>query len=476
MSDTFYRQVIKTEEYDYVIDKGALTGVVAGATADKFAAISSLRIFGMKKGSCEFLGFPGHYLINTAGESVDDLSSMSCFQMLEAPCLVHFADEGNVAEIALEWKFMNEKLYAITIPTDVWISNSDPDKDGKWVSERDATPKKLSVLSYITKIQNRNGQPLETNFNRWIKDHSPHFKDLKIASLADTRAWCQYQQFERNVALVSELAHRDIVMEVTGTLEKEASKKGSKNSNAECALTDAQKVLLDKRKSVLSEAIAQLTLHVQRMAVPLSQRCLELDVQPNDGGESITPKLIQLSAGCTSEQSTKLYSLVSKAPKLSLVMDGKGSVPFACSPMKHEVEAPAVLQNDSVQPVGEGDSSTGNKENDCEDVSLGSAYPKRARKQVSRLDAELSLASNNVNKKTKTTATNSKSNMPRVTLFLDTPDLSAEHPAEPKKRGPYKKTGLYSRDPLKAVQARQAARAKESPKLNNLGKSQKFEF
>lgn len=178
MSDTFYRELIKAEVYDYVIDKGALTGFMVGGAADKVAAMNSLRIIRMKKGSSEFLDFPGHYLINNASENFEDLGLLPCFQSLQAPCLVHFADEGNVAEIALEWEFMNDKLYAITIPTNVWISSSDPDKNGKWVSERDATPKKLSVLSYITHIQNRNSQPLETNFNQWLKDHSPHFKDL----------------------------------------------------------------------------------------------------------------------------------------------------------------------------------------------------------------------------------------------------------------------------------------------------------
>lgn len=136
MADMLYREMIKPDDYNYVIDKGAITEVVVGGAVGEFASISSLRIFGLKKGVCEFLEVPGHYLINTASDNVDDFGSPPCLQVLEAPCVVHFCDEGNVAEIALEWKFMNNKLYAITIPTDVWISNSDPDKDGKWVNER----------------------------------------------------------------------------------------------------------------------------------------------------------------------------------------------------------------------------------------------------------------------------------------------------------------------------------------------------
>lgn len=197
------------------------------------------------------------------------------------------------------------------------------------------------MLSYVTKIKNTNGQPMETNFNRWLKDHSPHFKSLKLSSLLDARAWCQCGRFKSNIALVSELAERKLVAEVSGESENEQKKKSksSDSSTGASTLTDGQKFLLDKRKDVLSASMQQLCLHVEKLAVPLGQRCLELDVRdPKNGGDEINPKFIQISVGCTMAAATDLFALLTPE-KLSRVMEGKASLSFMNSPVKPPTSA-----------------------------------------------------------------------------------------------------------------------------------------
>lgn len=116
------------------------------------------------------------------------------------------------------------------------------------------------------------------------------------------------------------------------------------------------------------------------MAAPLAQRYLELDIRSsNDGGQEITPELIRLSAGCKTDEATKLFSLISQAGELSSVMDGKGSVPFACSPVKQKVTVQEPIEVEGVEEPSSVNQESGNS--DVEDVSLLARHTRSARER-----------------------------------------------------------------------------------------------
>lgn len=55
---------IDHDTYDYVIDKGPLVNFTVANATGELQSLSSLRIFGLRKGFSEFADLPGHYLCN----------------------------------------------------------------------------------------------------------------------------------------------------------------------------------------------------------------------------------------------------------------------------------------------------------------------------------------------------------------------------------------------------------------------------
>lgn len=192
---------IDADKYEYVIDKGPATDFQVDERGE-LQSLSSLRVFGLRKGYTEFTKIPGHYMINTwTGAEAEGLQS------LQAPALVHFKDRGLLPAFVLEWKWMNDKLYGQTLATTVKVGNSnDPDKRCTWLTQADVRPVRLALIDSVQPINNRDGVPLKKNFETWLAEHSgERRKVLGLTSLAAHKNWCGYETFSNNFSKVANM-------------------------------------------------------------------------------------------------------------------------------------------------------------------------------------------------------------------------------------------------------------------------------
>ena len=72
------------------------------------SAMYSLRVIGVRaEATFQFPEMPGFYAINTADLTEEE----EAVQVLEAPCICDFNDEGQPSCFVLEWKSFNANLY-----------------------------------------------------------------------------------------------------------------------------------------------------------------------------------------------------------------------------------------------------------------------------------------------------------------------------------------------------------------------------
>lgn len=251
---------VDVDQYDYVVDKGAVTDFELHENGD-LQSFSSLRVFGLRKGYAEFMDVPGHYVMNswTGAEPIGT-------QCLLAPALVHFKDRGLAPAFVLEWKVTNEKVYGMTLPTAVKTgTGGDPDKSEKWLTSADISPVKLALIESVQTIVNRDGLPLKKNLDAWLSNHSgERRKALKLTSLAAHRQWCDYTHFSANMAAVAAVAQT--------ALEK-AVRDGDRSGAAKQI-----EAAISKRLPPLLRMTESLTQHIKLIAVPLSHRFIETEI------------------------------------------------------------------------------------------------------------------------------------------------------------------------------------------------------
>lgn len=450
------RELIDVEFYDYVMDKGPITSVEVGSLATDITAMSSFRIFGLKKGAAAFAELKGHYFVNTTGSQGEDIE-MSAVQLLELPALVKFQDPGQAARIGIEWKFMNSKLYAITIPSDVWVKSSDGDSDGKWVSEKDARPVKLEVLSAVEPLANRDGVPMLRNFESWMSQRSDNFfKMLKIENVSQARAWCRFSEFAGHVELVAVRAEKALRDEVEGTIESDTQNilGKRKKSAAQIPLTESQQQFLDKRMAVLKEALKELVLHLHSVAVPLEQRIIELDFDHEAPAKTLE-EFVRVSSQCSKEKAEQLAALLRKADKLELLRKSQARLTFKLSPLK--ALAPSITAADDEgesNQIADNDSNVGPPTKPEEQEPDGESEPgsrasKRQPKPIERL-IDLCLPPSKGTNATSATKPRGPLKSGGQKLDFSKPD---EVPQKPPR--PYNRTGLHSKDPAVAAAARQ---------------------
>lgn len=252
---------IDEEAYDYVFDKGPLTDFRVGENG-QLESLSSLRVFGLRKGYTEFGELPGHYVMNAWTGQVP--VSVQC---LEAPGLVHFKDCNLAPSFVMEWKFINDKLYAMVLATTVKVGNGgNPDKSDKWLSVADIRPVKLSLIYSVQPVQDRDGMPLQKNLNAWLAEHSgDRRKALSLTSIAAHRQWCCYGNFTKNFSTLSKSVHADF-------------EKGIRNSKHSGPA--AIEAAIAKKLPALLTMTASLEQHIKLISLPLTHRCIEVEIDP----------------------------------------------------------------------------------------------------------------------------------------------------------------------------------------------------
>lgn len=132
-----------------------------------------------------------------------DAESVQC---LQAPAIVHYKDRGVAPSFVLEWKFMNDKLYGMTLATAVKTSGTDPDKAEKWLTAADVRAVRLALMESVQPVENRDGIPLKKNLDLWLSNHGgERRKALSLKSLAAHHQWCSHCNFVEIFALLSKV-------------------------------------------------------------------------------------------------------------------------------------------------------------------------------------------------------------------------------------------------------------------------------
>lgn len=434
---------IDTEnKYDYVLDKGPLTDFQLSDDGT-LQSISSLRVFGLRKGFTEFAELPGHYLINTwTGAEADGA------QLLQAPALVHFKDRSLAPAFVLEWRAVNDKLYGQVLATAVKVGNGhDPDKKSQWLSAADVRPYRLALIESVQPVANRDGAPLKKNLEQWLAEHSgERRKVLGLTSFKACSSWCEYNSFASNTSAV--------VQAVQASMEKSV-REGSKQGQAK--QIDAA---IAKQLKPMLRIADQLAVHLQLIGVPLTHRLVELELDPEVEVHELQHLVwaaLSLSEKQESEKAKLLLDLLTKGEKFRCMQSGKCEAISSLSPL-HEAHAsssddqPQEDRQDEASPAVirqlefDGETSAGPPQNPTADGS------------------EMVVDGDKVDK----TPAGPETRKQRVAtqIFEPTARVSkkviSKQPNKTKgERRPYKKSGLFSKDPIKAAMALE--KLKEAP-------------
>lgn len=430
------------ETYVHVADKGPLTNFGLHDETTGSISFETLRILALRKGFSCLAGVPGHYLLNTHGAQKENQAART----YSLPAILHPIDEGSPAVYGLRWKVgENGNIYAITIPTDL---KQKTDKDGvdQWLTDKDAVPRRLTLFKSIEFIENKDGHPMAKKFDSWLKDHSGYFGDLKIKSLAAARSWASHQNFGRNYVAVLRNAEAYIRAEVrqsTGQKTATQPKGNSKSTKTADATTTAE---INRRCGLLNRAFEPMKQYVSIISVPLGHRIVELNLgEANDEvGEEKIQELLQ-SASPTS--AVALFQLIKTSDKAKLLQQGQAHITHAFSPFPSPAKpapAPAPAPEPEAQEAQDSDAEFSwiqNKDT-ADDPHLG----KRVRNSTNNFSPSV-----NQHKKKKA--------QPPV---KESTTKKASSSGSDKARRNYTKSGLFSKDPLKAAAARAALRQSDS--------------
>ena len=412
------KQKLDTDRYSYVADKGPITAL--GLSGDNEIWFETLRIFGLRSGYSSVSGIPGFYLVNTAG-MLGDVAPV-CTHSL--PALLHPADTGLPPVYGLRWKIgQNGNIYAMTIATDLKQS-SDADSNEKWLTEADVVPRRLDLFAAIEPIENRDGQPMAKKFDEWIKQHSSHFSNVKIRSLAAARAWQSHSKFGQQIETVignAVTTVRTSVRDSAGVSQEKRQKKSAKDR-----VDPAVDAEIDRQVNELNTAVAPLIEYVRQISVPIGHRLIELDLGSAEGEVSMDqlPELLKVASPANA---AALLELMKSADKVELLQKGSANIEFHSSPLPRPVPkaVPEVVLSGS-------DSE--------EEVPIAL---KSGKNSISSADGSGSSSGKRVRKQTH--------------LFTS-PDSLDSQDDKPAKRK-YEKTGKYSKDQLKAAAANAKSRS-----------------
>lgn len=164
----------------------------------------------------------------------------------------------------LEWKWINEKLYGLVLPTTLKVGNGgDPDKTKAWLTPADVQPFKLSLMYSVQPVENRDGVPLKKNLDAWLAEHSgDRRKALGLTSLAAHRQWCCYGKFCDQFEVTAKVVQADF----------EKGLRGGKLTGT------ALETAIAKRMPPLVRMLDMLSVHMKVIAVPISHRLIELEL------------------------------------------------------------------------------------------------------------------------------------------------------------------------------------------------------
>ena len=97
------------EDVQWVLDQGPITWMeLKDGEEQDIKSMYSLRAFGFKKGRAANVGLHGTLMANTWGEKEENPDTVIC---ADAPCMVHFKDEGVASVFCLHWRLSDTLLW-----------------------------------------------------------------------------------------------------------------------------------------------------------------------------------------------------------------------------------------------------------------------------------------------------------------------------------------------------------------------------
>jgi hypothetical protein len=451
---------IDVDLYAFVADKGPCTAIALEDESQDSMTFDTLRIFGLKKGHAVQSGVCGHYLVNTHGQAEGDEFARA----FSLPALLHPLDEGSPAVYGLAWKVAtNGQIYAKCVPTQLKLP-SDVDAPDKWVGDADVTTRRLGLFKRIEPIENRDGHPMAKQFDAWLKDHCNYFRELKMRSLAATRAWLSHGKFETQFAAVQETAKSVIRTGVYAACGEEvaeqANKKRKPNSAAPKSPSPAAKTEISRRLELLSQVTTPFALAVKKCSQPVGNRIIELDLEPQEEYQPMPEEdLMNLIKSKAPAVADELVEVLKTGDTLKELTQKATCITLAASPLP---PAPAPEATAEEAPENSDD-------DDPEFPSLGELCRRRSTRPKNRPEFASPSAESRAKRKEAIQKTQKQAEPKAAApasrsstsghITIDSSDFGSDFEGKGKAKRSYTKTGLYSKDPARAAAARATHRS-----------------
>lgn len=323
----------------------------------------------------------------------------------------------------------------MVLPTAVKVGNGgDPDKSEKWLTAADVHPVKLSLMDTLQPVENRDGMPLKKNLEAWLANHSgSRRKSLSLTSFSALKKWCSFENFESNFASLATVVQADFEASV----------------RLGCRSVDhaAMDVAVAKRLPPMLRMIATLREHIKVIAVAVSQRLLEIEIDPEvEVGD--LQDLLKIALSPNSEKVPVVLELLKKGDKFKLLQGGnsvaslsvisplQGALPSSEGPPSPTLARQLQFDNQNADSASKSATSL------VEEAGENDKTGKGSRKRVATAIYEPDTAA----KKSK----GAKAKVPAPKANCSDSKNSESGPTRA-----YTKSGLYSRDPIKAAMARE---------------------
>lgn len=464
---------VDMEAFNYVFDWAGASQLALDDDGTLVAASQTLLALPAKFSL--HAGIPGHYLINAAG-GVDE-------QAIRLPAVVEHVDQGVPDLLAIAAKLAaNQKLYLVTINLPLNLGKS---KDGKeqWASDERPQLLKLELVKHFKAVQNFDGCALRKQADAWVSKWSTFFKPLKITNLADVHNnWGAAGRFEANLSVIC--AEAEVKLRKSAKKSAGGRIAGQKQSEAAGSKVNysVESAIAEQRVKILRELEAQLRTKVPYVHLPLSRRIIHLQIEPPAADSTID--VDSLSAAVEAANPKFAANIIQRLKDGAALALASGGAPAATcgSPVRvppapeegPSVEATAFAashQADTTESAAkefcdlssenEGDGDEANTAAAAGDAETGPPALRKSGRPIVPPKALVMEMTAKAKPKAK------KSDSQRE-LGANLEADAADEDVQPKKR-PYKRSGLYSRDPIKAAQARSKSISAKTPRKQHAG-------
>ena len=431
-----------------------------------------LRLFALVRGYSCPAGIPGHYFnAATAGDGED-----STVGVIEAPAIITFIDEGMPAKLCIAFrKYNSTKICAKALDMPLQISGGAQEKFYKW---KEAGSVKLDVIKSFIPLARSDGYNMVKELASWIKSSpSPNpFRDLKLLSVKDLRAWLAAGRYSsKNVDLICDAAVLRARKQVKDASGAQRAEKRPSNSAAaqEAQSVELQEVI--RRVKLIEVCRAQMKTCAPFYDAPIGARLVECALPPaeQDGTLDISTLKAMIAKESKKEIAEKLFEIVEKQEILKIIAAGDGAKmpfasPFLALPEPAPAPAPAGTSGE-VDPLEAARKDlTSDSDSDSDSDDSRPSPPKEPPKQTEPLPG-FGKAPAEADPQTGGRASKRARKEPkRLDLGGDKKEKKDKSKHE-KPRRSYTKSGIYSKNPVVAAQARMQASGLSTPSSESGG-------